>query len=254
MDSDGADKLEASLRAGALLLAHGAESWRTEDTMRRMLVGLDAAEVEAVATATVLYASVVDTHGVQTKIRRVRSGPLNLSIIQAVNDLSRRVAAGQHTAQEVLESLTEIERGPPLYAVFTQIQGALLASAGFALLFGGSALDMVAALPGAAALTALLMFLERARLPGLPATALAALVGTVVTVLVSRAMPGVQSDVAIRATVVLLVPGASIANAIGDLLGGHLLSGLARGAAAGLVAAAIAAGAVVGLRLTGAAI
>ncbi len=245
------ERLEVALRAGAVLLENGAETWRTEDTMRRLLDGLGARHIEVVGTATALFASVLDENGPQTRVRRVRGGALNLARIDEVNVLSRQTVQQQLSRRQVAQELARIETSAPLYPFPVTLLGALGAALGFAILFGGGWHEMLLTLPGALVLSLLGSGLARTPLPALAATVLASLAGTLVAALAARQVPDAQANIVILSTVVLLVPGAAIVNAIGDLLGGHLLSGLARGAAAMLVAAAIATGVVVGLRLTG---
>lgn len=247
-----AETLDLGLYAGALLLRNGAETWRIEDTVQRMMLGLGARECDVVATATSIFASVSDGHESRTRVRRVRGVALNLATVDAVNALSRRAAQDGMAADELRAELARIDGGAPLYAAPTMLAAGLLTAAGFALLFGGGSRELLATLPGAGALTLVQIALGRTPLPGLATTAIASLVGVLCSALLLEHLYDVRNpSVVFLSTVVFLVPGAAIVTAIGDLFGGHLLSGLARGAAAGLVAAAIAAGVALGLRLTG---
>lgn len=245
------DALDVALYAGELLLRNGAETWRVEDTVVRLLTHCGATESDVIATVTGISLSASDGAHWLTRVRRVRPGGINLARIDAVNALSRQAVAERLSPAAVRRALRAIEQGAPLYNTFSQMVSGLVTAAGFTFLFGGAWREMLACLPGALVITLLGYGLPRLKLPSLAVTGLAAFGGVLFSIPFGRWLDTGRIDVVILSTVVLLVPGATIVSAISDLLGGQLLSGLARGAAALLTASAIAAGVIIGLAVTG---
>jgi uncharacterized membrane protein YjjP (DUF1212 family) len=245
------DALDVALYAGELLLSNGAETWRVEDTVVRLLAHFGAKASDVIATVTGISVSASDGTHWLTRVRRVRAGGINLARIDAINALSRRAVVEHLSATAVRRALQATELGAPVYHPFSQMVSGLVTASGFTFLFGGAWREMLACLPGALVITVLGYLLPRLKLPSLAVTGVAALGGVLLSIPCGRWLDTGRMDVVILSTVVLLVPGATIVSAISDLLGGQLLSGLARGAAAILTASAIAAGVIVGLAITG---
>lgn len=245
------DALDVALYAGELLLRNGAETWRVEDTVVRLLAHFGAKESDVIATVTGISVSAGDGTHWLTRVRRVRAGGINLARIDAINALSRRAVEETLSPAAVRRALQATDQGTLVYNTFSQIASGLVTASGFTFLFGGAWREMLACLPGALMITLLGYWLPRLKLPSLAVTGVAALGGVLLSIPCGRWLDTGRIDVVILSTVVLLVPGATIVSAISDLLGGQLLSGLARGAAAILTASAIAAGVIVGLAMTG---
>jgi uncharacterized membrane protein YjjP (DUF1212 family) len=247
-----ADALDLALLAGEILLRNGAETWRVEDTVVRLLAHFGARASDVIATVTGISVSSNAGREWLTRVRRVRTGGFNLARVDAVNALSRRAVVEGMSAAAARTELRAIEEGRPVYADESQLAAGLLTASGFTFIFGGSWRELLAALPGALVLTLLALLMPKGKVPALAATAAATLGGVLIAIPAAQWLGSGRLDVVILSTVVILVPGATLVSAISDLLGGQLLSGLARGASALLITAAIAVGVVVGLALTGA--
>lgn len=245
------DALDVALYAGELLLRNGAETWRVEDTVVRLLAHFGAKESDVIATVTGISVSAGDGTHWLTRVRRVRAAGINLARIDAINALSRQAVEQKLLPAAMRRTLQATDQGVPVYNTFSQMVSGLVTASGFTFLFGGAWREMLACLPGALVITVLGYLLPRLKLPSLAVTGVAALGGVLLSIPCGRWLDTGRLDVVILSTVVLLVPGATIVSAISDLLGGQLLSGLARGAAAILTASAIAAGVIVGLAITG---
>ena len=87
--------LDTAVMAGEILLESGAETWRVEDTMLRMLrmSGLKTADVLALTTGFVVTLDdpAMDS---MTVMRSVESRATDLNRIHAVNQLSRDFCEG----------------------------------------------------------------------------------------------------------------------------------------------------------------
>lgn len=229
--------------AARIVLESGAETYRAEETAQAVCSALGGVEAECFATPTGVMLSFFGLDGrVRSIVRRVSSRSMNLERIARVNELSRSLYAGGVDFQGAAAELGRIEqlRGYP------RPVSVLAAAAGtgfFTLLFGGRWNDALVAAALGAVLSRLTRALAKRRISdfftnivGGAATALACL-------LAGRLGLVTNPDTAIIGTIMLLVPGVAITNAIRDTIAGDLVAGVARGAEAFMSAAAISIGA-----------
>lgn len=238
--------LALAVEAGVKLVEAGAETYRVEDTMLRILAHSTADKVAAFAYSTGLFASINDQ---QTSIRRIHARTLNLSTIDSVNTISRSFCQdeiGLETALEKIQSLKAV-----LYTGLNEIIGILLLMSGFSLLVKGGLIDA-----GWVILNGILFyfsrhfFLKRNTNPFLLTLVLAFQItmgANILHTLVSRT----NLDALIVASMMPLVPGTAFTNAIRDTLYGDYMSGAARGLEALVIASAVAVGVGLGLALSG---
>ena len=174
-----------------------------------------------------------------------------MTIISAVNRLSRRVVSGQLDRFQVRSELVRITTTPPHYNRWLVVAMVGLACAALSQLFGGN-------------------------LPILLTTFLATVVGMVVrqelikrhfnyllVVIASAFVTGlvastavwlhvdVHPEIALSAAVLFLIPGAQLINAVADLTEGHMVIGIARGVVGALITLAIAVGLLLAMSLAG---
>ena len=88
-----------------------------------------------------------------------------------------------------------------------------------------------------------MILLEKERISGFFATFIGGMVTVMLSVLMSNANLGSDSDIIIISVLMLLVPGIAVTNAIRDSLAGDLVSGVARAVEAVLIAVSLAVGA-----------
>ena len=240
---------DTAVFAGELLMKNGAETYRVEDTMYRILKKSNLKTVQVLVMMTGFVATLDDpSMDSLTVVRRINSRGTDLELIDKVNVISREFCSDQIPLEVAFTRMKALWREPHESKRNLAAMAAL--TGGFAVMFGGSAADVaVAAATGfltAAVLfycrkTHLHMFLENM----LCSVFLAIVVGLAVTFL-----PGEYSrDLIIISAIMPLVPGAAITNAVFDTLHGDYLSGLARAAEAFVIAAAVALGIGIGMSL-----
>lgn len=239
------DVARLTLESGKLMLASGAETSRVEETARRIgrALGID---VECVVTPTGITVSAGGDRPV-TRIARIHRRSIDLSKVAAVNALSRSLEAGEVGLQTAVRRLRELAEEPALYPPRVKYLAQGLGTAGFAVLVGGGARELLPAF-----LAGLLVRTLDARLQPLPpflSVFLSALAVTGWAALSTLLFPGVSGEKLILAGVIPLLPGLALTNAIRDLMGGELLAGVARGAEALLTAGGLAGGVYIGLEL-----
>lgn len=85
-------ELEIILKAGKILLSSGAEISRTEDTMNYIARAMNFKDLEAYVSNRGIFATAKKADGTEiTRIYNVPEVDINLSKIESVNALSRRI-------------------------------------------------------------------------------------------------------------------------------------------------------------------
>lgn len=243
VDPNPEDVLLLASDAARLVLRSGAETYRAEETARTFCSALGGVDAECYATPTGVILSFFGADGRSRSIvRRVKGRSMNLERIARIHALTRDLYAGQadfHQASDRLDAAERLSGYPAGVTLF----GAAAAAGFFTLLFGGSWNDALVAAPVGALLSRLTRVLSRhgisdffTNITGGGLAALACL---------AAGLAGWASgpDTAIIGSIMLLVPGVAITNAIRDTIAGDLVAGVARGADAFISAAGISIGA-----------
>ena len=153
--------LELVMDGGQTLLANGGEVFRVQQTMEIMAASLGVQDFHVYVLTNGIFASAHLPGGESvTLVRHVPTVSIHLGRVEAVNELSRELAAGKLgvvEAEQKLAAARALPRVTPRREVLACIAGA----AGFAYLFGGTLADVpVAAVAGAnAAIIGALMVL-----------------------------------------------------------------------------------------------
>ncbi|MDW0113978.1 threonine/serine exporter family protein [Sporosarcina saromensis] len=232
--------IDCCLLAGRLMMEAGAETYRVEDTMERMARTQELSAVESFVTPTGILLSPGSPH--HTKLVRIKNRSTDLEKIALVNDVSRKLSAGDYTVAEAYARLQDIQRANVMFPIGLQLVAASVASGCFLLLYGGYWSDVVAAVAAGGAGFLVLTVLHELTKVKFFAEFLAALSVALVAFLAVRLDLGTELDKIIIGGVMPLVPGLLITNAVRDLMAGHFMSGLSKGAEAFLTAFAIGAG------------
>jgi uncharacterized membrane protein YjjP (DUF1212 family) len=245
------DIIDLSLWAGQLLLQHGAEADRVEETVHHLGTGLGCDWMDIVVAPDGLTVTATSSGEFRTKIRRVTRLGVNFMIIDRLNDISRRVFSGQLDRTQLREALTELSSLKPNYNRWLVVGMVGLACAAFSRLFGGDAPVFVATFIASALAMFIRQQLVRRHFNLFLVVAVTAFVAGMVASMAVLLEISPHAELTLAASVLLLVPGVPLINAAEDLLQGHVASGIARGVAGGLVSLGIAAGLALAMALVG---
>lgn len=240
--------MEAAMHAGQLLLSNGAEISRVEDTIDRICrhYGIES------ASSFVLSNGIFMTMGGTreeffAKVQHIPVSGAHLNKVAAVNQLSREIAEGKHSVDELEQCLYEIEHMPEKKYI-TQIIASGIGGAGFCFLLGGDISDSLAAF-----MTAFLLYAYILKCTGNMSKIVANISGSAFATALCLAMYhlglGHHMGSMIIGAVVPLVPGVAFTNAIRDIANGDYIAGTVRMLDAILVFVAIAIGVGVMLSL-----
>lgn len=244
--------LTITLRAGQLMLAHGANTARIEETMRHLALALGIETLDVYATPTAIIATAAAQGDHCTRVERGSFRENNLSRVAAVIEVSRQAVAGHLDAAAVQASLERIATQPRSYNAWLILFVPTLASACFPVLFGGGWPEFSATFLATLVVQLLRSRLRHVDLGRFITTWLVAGAATGLTLLLTTLLAAPAPSLALTGALLLLIPGALMVSAVSDLFRGDLLPGLARGAAAVLIIVAIATGIWTVLLLSGA--
>lgn len=238
--SDKATVEKVCMIAGKIMLVSGAETHRVEDTMNRIAKAFGVKDAQSHATPTGINFSAGMTE--VNNFLRILKRPTDLHKIDAVNQISRKIVAGELSLTKAYQALQAVEAKKAVYPFWVQILAAALASGCFAIMFQGTWMDFLAAcLAGGAGFAVMLGMDHFLEIRFLAEFIGAFVIGVGAYLLVSNGI-GAELDKVIIGSVMPLVPGLHITNAIRDMMAGHLISGISKGIEATLTAFAIGAG------------
>ena len=233
--------LDIALDIGAELLRAGGEIHRVEDTVNRICLAYGAQRVDVFAITSLITAEVRMPDGsFATRNRRVFETYNHLARLEALNALSRTICKQPISAEEVHRRIKAIREYRPVPEWLCYV-GGMLATGGFAIFFGGSLLDGLAASVIAFLLT-LFARLRPLHINGMVKSLISSFTAGVLSVLCVSVGFGQHVDKIIIGTIMLEIPGLSFGNALRDLLCGDTLAGTMRFIQAVLQALMIALG------------
>ena len=216
---------------GYRLMKSGAEIYRVEESIQRLLQAYGAPRGEVFAIPNCLMVSLTSPDGRPvTQIRRMPTHGTDIYLLEKYNGLCRRLCR--------------------VYSLPTQLAAHFLGCGMFSLFYGGTPADgLCGGLCGMviglcmALMTRLGANLFFRTIAGGAASALAA-------VALTRLGVGQNQDLIIIGALMALVPGIAMTNAMRDIMAGDMVAGISKAAEALLIGAAIALGTALALGLT----
>ncbi len=238
--------MDALQLAGQLILENGGETYRAEETIRHMGAGFHLRQVESFAIPSGLLISCREASGaVNSSVKRIRRRGTNLTLVNAVNAISREVFSGRLTPSAALARLLEAAKMKTPMSGFLSVLSAALCAGGFTLLFHGRLPEVLAAMFVAAAAQAVCCLLDRFHSSWIAANILGGFLTALLPALLSRFLvPTLLSEAVVAGALMPLVPGIAMTNAVQDTMRGDLVSGISHGVEALLTACLIAGGAL----------
>ena len=240
-------RVELLCHAAQLVLESGGETYRVEETVRRMAKGLGMEEINVVAFPTSIF---VETQG-RACLRRISHRGTNMRRLVMTNDISRQTEHGELSLSQAERALDAVSRDPGIRQDLA-IPACALACGSFSLLVGGGLHAFLIAF--------VIGLIVQAAQPLFSGTTTGALLsnfcGGLFTALLAQAtqlaLPGLEVNAVIIGGIMPFLSGLLMTTAVRDTMYGDLVSGVARAVEALLLAAAVASGVYVGLKLVAA--
>lgn len=233
------DIVDLCLLAGKIMLESGGETYRVEDTMMRIAASFGIPRSHSYVTPTGIIFSIDRMNS--TQFIRIIERSTDLQKVALVNNISRRISNGELSLDEAYKLLKEVEAQKFAYPLWLQVIAAAIASGCFAVMFGGWNNFFPSLLAGGAGFYCFEMIHRLVKIRFFAEFFASFISGGLALILVAIGL-GANLDKIIIGSVMPLVPGLVITNAVRDLMAGHFLAGLSKGAEAFLTAFAIGTG------------
>ena len=234
--------LDMAVSLGYALAMAGAETYRVEDSIHRVLLAYGL-ESEIFSIPNCLIVSIETPAGKpMTRMRRLGQHGNDLDAVERFSDLSRAICSRTPEPEEALEWIKLTNRKRKKYSSAVMLMGNFLAAAGFGLFFGGTLADTLWAGALGVLVSLLNRFLDSIRTNPFFSTIISSFLMALSAYALGAWALTHNPDAAIMGTVMLLVPGLLFTNAMRDIIYGDTNSGINRIAQVFLVAAGIALG------------
>ena len=237
--------IETAVETGKIMLQNGAETYRVEETISRMIASKISSKVEVLVISTGIIVSAEMDGRPFTSVSRVPSTSLDLETIARANSFSRLYTQGDMTKEEVDIIINQL-KSPPKFSKPIRYAFSGMAGGFFVLMFGGTFLEFVLAYVASSLtvfsvdrLTGLkLNFFVRNIIGGL----VSALSSIFLILLVGLFALPADFNRVIIGPLMTMVPGVSLTNGIRDLISGELIVGSTKITEALFIAIALAFG------------
>lgn len=224
---------------GKIALQSGAETYRVEDIISRICkhYGLNA---QCFVSITCIITSVKNYKGeIFCSVERIHSRTTNLNKIHSINQLVRNIK--KYNFDEFTKELSSIEKEVP-YRPFIYFLAYCFGAFFFALLGGGNLHDALSASLGGGVIFLISNLANKLQANSFFINILGGFFCTLSSYISFKLHFTNTVSYSTIGTIMLLVPGIALTNAVRDLVAGDLLSGLSRAAEAFLIGAALASG------------
>lgn len=245
------DIIDLSLWAGQILYQHGAETARVEETVHRLGTFLGCDWMDILVSPNAIVITTTSGEEFRTKLRRITRVGVDMTRVSAINRLSHRVIGGELDRFQVRSELNRIDRLSPHYNRWLVVLMVGLACGAFSKMFGGDWPVFGITVAASSVAMAVRQELLKRHFNPLVVVTITAFIAGVIASLASVFQISPQPQIALVASVLLLVPGVPLINSVEDLIGGHLITGVARGINGGLISLGIALGLLLAMSLMG---
>lgn len=213
------------LDVGEEFIKSGAETWRAEDSLNRMLNAYGFKKVNVWLITTNIQISIETPEGdIITQVRYVPSGSFDYDRLDYLNDLSRKVCAatpGSVTFRAMLDEVLERPRQKRWVTYFA----AVLSAAGFGVFFNCDWLDAIAVGVIAVIMTFVGDKLARVEHNPLTYNAIMSFIGEALVLLCVAIGFGHHYSFMTIGIVMLLIGCVGFANGVRDLLNRDIIAG-----------------------------
>ncbi len=214
-----------ALDCGEIMLRSGAETFRVQDTMQRILSTTKREKIEAIAISTALLVTLPrEKSSPLAMMRGVHTRSVNFQKICQVNEVSRRFVSGSISLEEAIEHIHRIS-DESSYPPFLRAMGYGWIAGGFSFLSSQALLDGIVSFLIGTALGSFLLWLDTKKTPYFLPPFLGGVFAAFCASSVHALLPQAHIDTIVIGGIIPLLPGLTFSQAIRDLLEGHIISG-----------------------------
>ncbi len=237
--------LNVVMEIGYLLLKHGAEVYRAEQSVIYICEHYAVQRVDAFAIPSSLVVSIGSADDFITRTRRVHAPQTNLDKVEKLNALSRDICEQNLSFEEITRRIEQIKHSEGYPPIIKKLAMAAMATS-FTVLFGGNAYEGVASFAVGIIVAFIMAFLERQNANNFIKTAVCSLTISAMAVFAGAVVPQLLTVQPIMSgSLMLLVPGLALTNCMRDFMANDYLAGTIKLAEALMTALASALGVAV---------
>lgn len=225
LENDNKTIIELALLAGTILTESGAETYRVEDTVERIMSLSAHQDFQCISYLTSLMITLIDSEGNNfTAVRRIKKHTINLYNIRQVNEISRELVSHRLSfkeAEEILNHLDDLKNDFSMNIIFR-----MLMSMGFTMMVGGKFFEILISGLAATSMVPIIRLLPKKAIRGdfIPQF-VQSFVASLILAFFTRIIPSINMDAMIMGTLISLFPGNTLTNGIRDTLKGDYLTG-----------------------------
>ncbi len=234
------DLLNFCCELGRQLMQNGAEMYRVEESIQRILDAYQCkwSEVFAIPSCIIVNIQEQENH---TKAVRVKGAGNDLHKLNELNALCRDICREKPVLKQAWQKLHAI-MGEPKYSLLLSYMAYGFAAFFFTLFYGGVLLDAVVAFACGLIVKRTVSYMQEVRANIFFTNLVASYLLAVLPLGLIWAGTPVNLDMVIIGAIMLLVPGIAITNVMRDVLAGDFLTAVTRFAEVLIVAMGITIG------------
>lgn len=241
--------LEIASNAGELLLENGAEVYRAEETVERIVSSVkDVKDVDVYSTFNGIMISYQVGSNIKSSIRKVKSRKYNLSKINKINSFSRNFCQGKYGFYEALEILDKINKEQSIPKSY-EIMGVAIATAAFTAIINKNAMEIFVAFFVGLMAVIITTKIENKNLGFFLNNFLTGNLISLFTLGFKYFLPNITIDNIIIGAMMPFLAGALLTTGVRDLMSGNVNSGLTAALTAILTTLALALGVALPMQL-----
>ena len=214
------------IRAALLLLQHGAESTLIDQIAVRLGIALGMDSVECAFTPNAIVITTCYRDHYITTTRKNHDKGINMAVVTDVQHIVISAEQGTYDMQRVRQLLDAVK--PVKYSRSLVVLMVGLSCASFAHLSGGDPLTCFITFVASALGMWIRQFLSARHYNPAIVFAVTAFVASMVSGMALKYDWGDNPHIALASSVLLLVPGFPLINALADILKGHVNMGISR--------------------------
>lgn len=243
------DIVRVVVRAGMQLLQYGAESKLAEQTTVRLGLALGLESVEVSLSGNAILVTGLYQGRCITSNRRVYERGINMHVLCEILRLTIKAEQHELDCEQItqrLDAITPYKYNPWLVVVMVG-----LSCGSFSWLFGGDLLVFAMTFLASAIAMRVRQYLSQLHHNPIITFSVTAFVATALSSIAVHAGIGNDPNLVMAASVLLLIPGFPLINAVSDMLKGYVLIGVGRWVMATLLSLGAATGIVLAVSLLG---
>lgn len=214
---------KTAVEIGAAMIENGAEIYRVEDTIERILKSGNIYNASIFCISSMIIISTEST----VEVKRIKRNDLDLFAIDELNAKSRAICANRNYVEKKNH-----------YPIIIKLISIIFATGSFCIYFGGNLYDALLSGIIGIIITYRKSFIKSEFAHMLCDSAIAGILSYIPSLIITSTHP----DKIMIGTIMLLIPGLTVGNAMRDIMNSDILSGIIELTGAVFTALAIALG------------